>query len=99
MTHRAARIALLGPAALAGGLALALSVHRPGLAGQAGAGIWFAAALVWLAATLAARDLAALTPRSPTGRRAVGLACRCSSVSSSWCCGRRSSSEPAFRPC
>ncbi|WP_342147965.1 ABC transporter permease [Methylorubrum sp. SB2] len=74
MTHRAARLALLGPAALVGGLALALGVHGPDLAGQAGAGIWLGLALVWLAATFAARDLAALTPRDRAARRAVGLA-------------------------
>ena len=74
MTHRAARIGLLTPAALIGGTALAIAAHRPGLAGTAGPGFWLAAILAWLAATLAARDLAALEPGTATGRRLVRLA-------------------------
>ncbi|KQP97073.1 ATP-binding protein of ABC family transporter [Methylorubrum extorquens] len=74
MTHRAARIGLLTPAALIGGAALAIAAHRPGLAGAAGPGFWLAAFLVWLAATLAARDLAALEPGTAAGRRLVRLA-------------------------
>ncbi|CAO4196185.1 ABC transporter permease [Methylorubrum extorquens] len=74
MTHRAARIGLLTPAALIGGAALAIAAHRPGLAGAAGPGFWLAAFLVWLAATLAARDLAALEPGHAAGRRLVRLA-------------------------
>ena len=73
MTKRAARIALLAPAALAGGAALAASAHRPGLMGRADAGYWLAAVLIWLAASLAARDLAALEPRGPWARRTARL--------------------------
>ncbi|MCJ2014731.1 ABC transporter permease [Methylobacterium sp. J-076] len=66
-------LALTG-AAGAAGLALCLLVHRPGTAGQAGAGLWAATLGLWLLATLAAIDLAALAPRRHVARRAAGLA-------------------------
>ncbi|MFC5564230.1 ABC transporter permease [Methylobacterium aerolatum] len=64
----------LAGAACAAGLALCLLVHRPGFAGQAGPGFWAATAGLWLLATLAASDLAALEPRHPLARQAVFLA-------------------------
>ena len=73
MTKRAARAALLGSAALGGGAALSLAVHRPGLAGAASAGFVLAVLVLWLVATLAARELAALEPAGAAARRAIGL--------------------------
>ncbi len=72
---RALALALaLAGAACALGLALCLGVHRPGIAGQAGPGIWAATLALWGVATLAATELAALAPRRPAGQRAAGLA-------------------------
>jgi len=74
MSRQEIRAVGLTLAALAGGASLALLAHRPGIAGEAQAGFWLGAGLVWLAATLAARDLAALSPRSRLARHAAALA-------------------------
>lgn len=68
------RAVLLAVLALGLGLGLAIAVHRPGLAGEAGAGFWFSAAVLWLVATLAARALSGLAPRTAPGRQAAALA-------------------------
>lgn len=67
---RLPRAILLTACALAAGFALCLAVHRPGLAGEAGPGLWAATLALWLTATWAASDLAALAPR----RKAAGFA-------------------------
>lgn len=64
------RAALLTGLTVVAGLALSLLVHRSGIAGQAGPGLWAATAGLWLVATFAAVELAALAPR----RRAAALA-------------------------
>ena len=70
--HPGRALALTG-ASCALGLALCVLVHHPDIAGQAGPGVWFATLGLWLMASLAASDLAALSPSRPMGRRAVAL--------------------------
>lgn len=73
MTKAAARATLLGSVALAGGAALSLSVHRPGFAGNASAGFVLAVLVLWLVATLATRELAALRPTGAAVRKVVSM--------------------------
>ncbi len=70
--HPGRALALTG-ASCALGLALCVLVHRPDIAGQAGPGLWVATLGLWLLASLAASDLAALSPSRPMGRRVVAL--------------------------
>lgn len=70
--HPGRALALTG-ASFALGLALCVLVHRPDIAGQAGPGVWGATLGLWLLASLAASDFAALSPSRPMGRRAVAL--------------------------
>ncbi|MGC5779782.1 ABC transporter permease [Methylobacterium sp. NFXW15] len=70
--HPGRALALTG-ASCALGLALCVLAHRPDIAGQAGPGVWGATLGLWLLASLAASDLAALSPSRPVGRRVVAL--------------------------
>lgn len=70
--HPGRALALTG-ASCALGLALCVLIHRPDIAGQAGPGVWGATLGLWLLASLAASDLAALSPSRPIGRRVVAL--------------------------
>jgi NitT/TauT family transport system permease protein len=72
--HRPVRALALSGLALALGLGLCIQAHRPGTAGQAGAGFWIGTLALWLCAMLAIRDLAALMPRGRAAQRAAGLA-------------------------
>ena len=73
MTRKEARAVILAVVSLAGGLGLGGLAHRPGIAGEADVGFWLGALVFWIVATLAARDLAALSPRGGLARRAAAL--------------------------
>ena len=73
MTTRAVRAGCLGSAAVIGGVGLSLAIHRPGWAGQAGAGMVVATLAFWLVTTLAARELARWEPAGGAARRVIGL--------------------------
>ncbi|MBB3904054.1 NitT/TauT family transport system permease protein [Methylobacterium brachythecii] len=69
------RTIILSVATVAGGLGLSALAHSPDIAGQAGSGFWLGTLLLWLAATLAARDLAGLAAqqRKPSGLLALAV--------------------------
>lgn len=49
------------------------TVHRPGIAGEAGGGFWALVIALWIVATLAVAGLSGMRARSPLGQRLLDL--------------------------